>query len=35
VWQESGGRINSTSELSDPKKFVEEHKGEQIDGRIS
>ncbi|KAF2114234.1 hypothetical protein BDV96DRAFT_522926 [Lophiotrema nucula] len=30
LWQESGGRINSTSELSDPKKFVDDHKGEDI-----
>ncbi|KAF2868215.1 hypothetical protein BDV95DRAFT_679033 [Massariosphaeria phaeospora] len=34
VWQESGGRINSTSELSDPKSFVEEHKGKEIDSIV-
>lgn len=32
LWQESGGRINSTSELSDPKQFVETHKGQSLDG---
>jgi staphylococcal nuclease domain-containing protein 1 len=32
LWQESPSRINSTSELSDPKQFVEEHKGEEISG---
>lgn len=32
MWQESGGRINSTSELSDPKQFVDEHKGQDING---
>lgn len=32
VWQESGGRINSSSELSDAKKFVEENKGKDISG---
>ncbi|KAF2681764.1 hypothetical protein K458DRAFT_420522 [Lentithecium fluviatile CBS 122367] len=30
LWQESGGRISSSSELSDPKKFVEENKGKDI-----
>jgi staphylococcal nuclease domain-containing protein 1 len=34
LWQESSGKINSTSELSDPKSFVEEHKGEDIDGKL-
>ena len=32
LWQESGGRINVKSELSDPKQFVEQHKGEDITG---
>ncbi|KAF2264233.1 hypothetical protein CC78DRAFT_464157 [Lojkania enalia] len=34
VWQESGGRISSTSELSDPKSFVDEHKGKAIDAIV-
>lgn len=33
VWQESGGRIDSTSELSDPKQFVEDNKGKDINGK--
>jgi len=33
LWQESGGRISSSSELSDSKQFVEDHKGEDISGR--
>lgn len=32
VWQESGGRINSSNELSDPKQFVEDNKGKDITG---
>ncbi|KAF2728515.1 hypothetical protein EJ04DRAFT_569467 [Polyplosphaeria fusca] len=34
VWQDSDGRINSTSELSDPKQFVDEHKGKDINAII-
>ncbi|KAF2124236.1 hypothetical protein P153DRAFT_327287 [Dothidotthia symphoricarpi CBS 119687] len=30
LWQESGSRINSQSELGDTQKFVEDHKGEEI-----
>lgn len=30
LWAESGGRINSSSELSDPKKFVDDNKGKDI-----
>jgi staphylococcal nuclease domain-containing protein 1 len=33
VWAETGGRINSASELSDPQQFVEENKGKEIDGK--
>ena len=32
LWQESGGRIDTTSELSDPKQFIETHKGKDING---
>jgi len=32
LWQDSPSRINSTSELSDPKKFVEDNKGKDING---
>lgn len=32
LWQESGGRINSSSELSDSKKFVDDNKGKDING---
>lgn len=32
LWQESGGRIQSSYELSDPKAFVDEWKGKNIDG---
>ncbi|KAF2469442.1 uncharacterized protein BDR25DRAFT_263981 [Lindgomyces ingoldianus] len=34
VWQESGGRINSSFELSDPKKFVEDNKGKAVDAIV-
>ncbi|KAF2202327.1 hypothetical protein GQ43DRAFT_369387 [Delitschia confertaspora ATCC 74209] len=34
VWQESGGRIESTSEIPDPKAFVDDHKGEDIDAIV-
>ncbi|KAF2714334.1 hypothetical protein K504DRAFT_456567 [Pleomassaria siparia CBS 279.74] len=34
LWQESGGRIKSTSELSDPAKFVEENKGKAVDSIV-
>lgn len=30
LWQESGGRIDSVSELSDPKEFVEDNKGKDL-----
>lgn len=32
LWQESGGRISSSSELSDPKQFVEDNKGQDLTG---
>lgn len=35
LWQESGGRISSSSELSDSKQFVEDHKGEDLTGAHS
>jgi staphylococcal nuclease domain-containing protein 1 len=34
VWAETGGRISSSSELSDAQKFVEEHKGQDIDSIV-
>ncbi|KAJ4355622.1 uncharacterized protein N0V89_003642 [Didymosphaeria variabile] len=30
LWQESGGRISSSSELSDSKQFVEDHKSQDL-----
>lgn len=30
LWAETGGRINSTNELSNPQQFVEEHKGKEL-----
>jgi staphylococcal nuclease domain-containing protein 1 len=34
VWAETGGRINSQSELSDPQQWVEQHKGEDLDAIV-
>ena len=34
LWQESGGRISSSSELSDPKQFVEDNKGKDLTGEF-
>jgi staphylococcal nuclease domain-containing protein 1 len=34
LWAESPSRINSSSELSDPSRFVEEHKGQDIDSIV-
>jgi staphylococcal nuclease domain-containing protein 1 len=34
LWQESGGRIQSSYELSDPKDFVDEWKGKNIDAIV-
>ncbi|PVH99137.1 hypothetical protein DM02DRAFT_672871 [Periconia macrospinosa] len=34
VWQESGARINSLNELSDPKQFVEDNKGNDLTGIV-
>ncbi|KAJ4375867.1 hypothetical protein N0V83_001145 [Neocucurbitaria cava] len=34
LWAESGGRIQSSSELSDAHKFVEEHKGKDIEAIV-
>ncbi len=34
LWAESGGRINSSSELSDTQKFVEDNKGRDIDAIV-
>ncbi|ORY04194.1 hypothetical protein BCR34DRAFT_604950 [Clohesyomyces aquaticus] len=34
VWQEAGGRISSSSELSDPKTFVEDNKGKALDAIV-
>jgi staphylococcal nuclease domain-containing protein 1 len=34
MWAESGGRINSISELSDAQKWVDEHKGQDIDAIV-
>ncbi|KAF2015615.1 hypothetical protein BU24DRAFT_421911 [Aaosphaeria arxii CBS 175.79] len=34
LWQETSSKISSTSELSDPKKFVDEHKGEPLDAIV-
>ncbi|KAF1998950.1 hypothetical protein P154DRAFT_494301 [Amniculicola lignicola CBS 123094] len=34
LWADGSSKIHSTSELSDPKKFVEEHKGKQLDAIV-
>jgi staphylococcal nuclease domain-containing protein 1 len=34
LWAETGGRINSSSELSDPQQFVEQNKGKDIDSIV-
>lgn len=34
LWAETGGRINSSSELSDATKFVEQNKGKDIDSIV-
>ncbi|KAF1838458.1 hypothetical protein BDW02DRAFT_565051 [Decorospora gaudefroyi] len=34
LWAESGGRINSSSELSDAQSFVDEHKGKDMDAIV-
>lgn len=34
LWAETSSRINSSSELSDPQKFVEEHKGKDLDAIV-
>jgi staphylococcal nuclease domain-containing protein 1 len=34
MWAESGGRINSISELSDAQKWVDEHKGQDMDAIV-
>jgi staphylococcal nuclease domain-containing protein 1 len=32
LWQESGGRISSSTDLSDAKQFVEDNKGNDLNG---
>lgn len=34
LWAETGGRINSTNELSNPQQFVEEHKGKELTSKF-
>jgi staphylococcal nuclease domain-containing protein 1 len=34
LWAETGSRLNTSSELSDAQKFVEEHKGKDIDSIV-
>jgi staphylococcal nuclease domain-containing protein 1 len=34
LWAESGGKIDATYELSDPKAFVDKHKGKALDGVV-
>ena len=34
LWAETGGRINSSSELSDPQQVVEQNKGKDIDSTV-
>ncbi|KAF1958053.1 hypothetical protein CC80DRAFT_443232 [Byssothecium circinans] len=34
LWQESGGRINSSNELPDAKQFVDDNKGKDINGIV-
>jgi staphylococcal nuclease domain-containing protein 1 len=34
VWAESGGKIDSTYELPDPKAFLEKNKGKSLDGVV-
>lgn len=33
LWAETGGRINSSNELSDAQQFVDENKGKELDGK--
>ena len=35
LWAETGGRINSMNELSNPQQFVEENKGQELTGESS
>lgn len=35
LWAETGGRINSVNELSNPQQFVEENKGQELTGESS
>lgn len=34
LWSESGSKINSSSELSDPQKFVEDNKGKDLEAIV-
>ncbi|KAF1840236.1 uncharacterized protein K460DRAFT_371443 [Cucurbitaria berberidis CBS 394.84] len=34
LWAESGGRISSSTELSDPQKFVEDNKGKDLEAIV-
>ncbi|KZM21920.1 uncharacterized protein EKO05_0000421 [Ascochyta rabiei] len=34
LWAETGGRINSSNELSNPQQFVDENKGKELDAIV-